>query len=265
MQYTKTVTGDDGLTYFEDVDLAMSPNEEGAFASALLPAKSLAFRTVAAPFHYDYHPAPRRRFVVNLSGRLGVRASGDDSVRIFGPGDILFVSDTTGKGHQSFSVDGEALSTLFLAVDDDLVNPIERPVTEDVGGFPYIRMFDGDDGKTAFEDCVSPFLEAGPAGAMSAMHAIQGVRFVRYPAGFEIPRHTSGERKLVALLRGEVEIASHGGGTRNLTSGQVLLAEDRESDGHISNGAEAEAALFLFAPMVLQRQTEGGLSQDDVG
>ncbi len=136
MHYTRTFTGEDGLTYFEDVDLPLSPDMDGAAATDLVPAKSIAFRTVPAPFHYDYHPAPRRRFVINLSGRLGVRASEDGVVRIFGPGDILFVGDTAGKGHQSFSVDDEALSTLFLAVDDDLVNPIERPVSGDAGGVP---------------------------------------------------------------------------------------------------------------------------------
>ena len=265
MRYTRTVTGEDGLTYFEDVDLPWSPDTDGAMTTALQPAKSIAFRTVEAPFHYDYHPAPRRRFVVNLSGRLGVRASGNGEVRIFAPGDILFVSDTTGKGHQSFSVDGDALSTLFLAVDDDLVNPIERPVAGDAGGFPYTRMFDGDDGLTAFQDCVSPFLEAGPAGAMSAMYAIGGLRLVRYPAGFVTPRHSAAERKIVALLHGAVEIEGHGGEARQLSAGQVLLAEDRTGRGHVSLGTGPGDALFLFAPLLSRQPVDGGLGPKDAG
>ena len=46
----------------------------------------------------DWHPAPRRQFVITLSG-LDELECGDGSQRRLGPGDILLAEDTTGQGH----------------------------------------------------------------------------------------------------------------------------------------------------------------------
>ena len=43
-------------------------------------------------------PAPRRQFVIILSGQLEI-GLGDGSKHIFGPGDARLVEDTTGQGH----------------------------------------------------------------------------------------------------------------------------------------------------------------------
>lgn len=44
------------------------------------------------------HPAPRRQFVIILSGHLEI-GLGDGSTHVFGPGDARLVEDTTGQGH----------------------------------------------------------------------------------------------------------------------------------------------------------------------
>jgi len=46
----------------------------------------------------DWHPAPRRQFVIILSGQLEIGFS-DGTKQVFGPGDARLVEDTTGKGH----------------------------------------------------------------------------------------------------------------------------------------------------------------------
>jgi hypothetical protein len=53
----------------------------------------------------DWHPAPRRQFVIILSGQLEI-GCGDGSTQVFGPGDARLVEDTTGKGHTTRVVGG---------------------------------------------------------------------------------------------------------------------------------------------------------------
>jgi hypothetical protein len=71
------------------------------------------FRLSPASYALDYHPAPRRQFIVNLSGAVEITAS-DGEVRVFGPGSIMLAEDTTGKGHISKAVGGEERLSLFV-------------------------------------------------------------------------------------------------------------------------------------------------------
>jgi hypothetical protein len=54
----------------------------------------------------DWHPAPRRLLLFALKGELEVEVS-DGEVRRFGPGAIVIVEDTFGKGHISRVVSDE--------------------------------------------------------------------------------------------------------------------------------------------------------------
>ena len=56
----------------------------------------------------DWHPAPRRQWIFILSGTLEVEVQ-DGEVRQFPSGSILFVEDTTGKGHKTRVVGGAAV------------------------------------------------------------------------------------------------------------------------------------------------------------
>jgi hypothetical protein len=48
----------------------------------------------------DWHPAPRRQFMVKLAGETEFVASDGERRRI-APGMVLVLEDTGGKGHQS--------------------------------------------------------------------------------------------------------------------------------------------------------------------
>jgi hypothetical protein len=61
-------------------------------------AKSIDFKAHPFGTFLDWHPAPRRQFVIILSGQLEI-GLGDGSKHIFGPGDARLVEDTTGQGH----------------------------------------------------------------------------------------------------------------------------------------------------------------------
>ena len=86
-------TGTDGQSHIETIDLANTP----AWGAGLETTK-IAFRSAPVGDFHSWHPAPRRQFVIILSGQLEI-GLGDGSKHIFGPGDARLVEDTTGQGH----------------------------------------------------------------------------------------------------------------------------------------------------------------------
>ena len=86
-------TGSDGEAHVESIDLARTPEWSKGLATT-----QIAFREDPVGRYLDWHPAPRRQFVIILSGQLEI-GLGDGSKHIFGPGDARLVEDTSGKGH----------------------------------------------------------------------------------------------------------------------------------------------------------------------
>jgi hypothetical protein len=113
MQIVRIYTGADGQSHFEDVDVEMS--EAGAFGrmSTMVAARGVIFRAVDGDYDLDFHNAPRRQYVVNLTGSVDIE-TGDGTRRRLGPGSILLAEDTTGQGHKSKGVAGEARTCLFI-------------------------------------------------------------------------------------------------------------------------------------------------------
>ena len=46
----------------------------------------------------DWHPGPRRQFIITLSGHAELEVANGQKVAV-GPGHIELIEDTTGKGH----------------------------------------------------------------------------------------------------------------------------------------------------------------------
>lgn len=93
MTITRLYTGPDGHSHAETLSLESHPQLTSAMA-----AKDISFREIPAGHFLDWHPAPRRQFVIMLSGgmEIGLR---DGSTLRFGPGDVLLAEDVTGSGH----------------------------------------------------------------------------------------------------------------------------------------------------------------------
>jgi len=86
-------TGPDGQSHVEPIDLGKTPEwTEG------LAATRIQFRENPVGRFLDWHPAPRRQFVIILSGHLEIVLS-DGTTHTYGPGDARRVEDTTGKEH----------------------------------------------------------------------------------------------------------------------------------------------------------------------
>ncbi|MBT3625927.1 MAG: hypothetical protein HOM44_16230 [Gammaproteobacteria bacterium] len=113
MQVTRIFTGDDGESHFEDVDVEMEESGLAGLMSAPVAAKSVIFREVTGDYKLDFHCAPRRQYVVNLTGSVEIE-NGLGETRLLGPGSILLAEDTTGRGHISRAVESQSRQCLFI-------------------------------------------------------------------------------------------------------------------------------------------------------
>lgn len=117
MRVVRIYTGDDNASHFEDLDIPLEASRYGHL-SAPVPCDSVIFRETPAGGLLDFHPAPRRQFVITLAGMVEVEC-GDGSKRRFGAGDIMLADDVTGQGHISREITGPRRS-IFIPVPDEL-------------------------------------------------------------------------------------------------------------------------------------------------
>lgn len=92
--FVRIYTGDDGQTHFEDLDL---PSDR-AIHSGMQVTPGVNFRRFEPGYFSDWHTAPRRQYVITLSGEMEI-GIGDGTKRRFGAGDVLMADDLTGQGH----------------------------------------------------------------------------------------------------------------------------------------------------------------------
>jgi quercetin dioxygenase-like cupin family protein len=109
---TRLYTGADGQTHIEVLDLASHPE-----LTTLQAAKGIIFRTTQPGYFSDWHNAPRRQFVITLSGEVEI-GLGDGSTHRYGPGHVTLAEDLTGKGHTTRVVGNQPRMTATIPLGD---------------------------------------------------------------------------------------------------------------------------------------------------
>jgi hypothetical protein len=115
-QYVRLYADRDGQSHFADEEMKLrpvnfAPPAQSLNLSAFTPTTQMALLVTPAGWFGDWHPAPHRQFFFRLAGEVEIQAS-DGEVRRLGPGSILLVEDTTGKGHTTRVVRGDAVSAV---------------------------------------------------------------------------------------------------------------------------------------------------------
>ena len=116
MTVVRLYTGPDSKSHFEDIQIPLKDAGKVGFISERYKATGVVFRETTGDYNYDFHPAPRRQYVVNLEGEVEIEV-GDGTRRILRAGDILLAEDTTGQGHISRAVAGKPRKSLFITLD----------------------------------------------------------------------------------------------------------------------------------------------------
>ena len=122
MKVTRLFTGADGKTKVEEYEVPLKPQGRGTELSEAVAVESLQFRRTNQDYNLDWHPAPRRQFVVTLSGESEIELEGGRKLRL-GPGHILLAEDTTGQGHISRASGSQDRLSLFITLADGAKPP----------------------------------------------------------------------------------------------------------------------------------------------
>ena len=105
-----------GMSHFRDIEIEWVEERRGSKLSRRLPATGIIFRETAGEYDLDWHPAPRRQYIINLDAGVRLTASDGES-RIIGAGEVVLVEDVSGKGHLSQSVGGQMRHSIFVPID----------------------------------------------------------------------------------------------------------------------------------------------------
>jgi quercetin dioxygenase-like cupin family protein len=114
LMMSRLYTGPDGQTHFEETEAkftAGSANE----VFKLMSITGAELHRAAPGTVIDWHTAPRRQYVITLSGQGEIEVAGGKKFTV-GPGHIDLVEDTTGKGHITRVIGNEDRVTLQLPV-----------------------------------------------------------------------------------------------------------------------------------------------------
>jgi hypothetical protein len=105
-----------GQSHFRDIEVEWVEETRAGRLSKRLPASGIIFRQVPPTYDLDWHPAPRRQYIINLDAGVRITASDGES-RVIGAGEVILVEDTTGRGHLSKSVDGAVRHCIFMPIE----------------------------------------------------------------------------------------------------------------------------------------------------
>src|SRR5436853_1864804 len=105
-----------GESHFEDVEITFTESSRAGRLSKRLPANGIIFREVQPDYDLDWHPAPRRQYIINLDAGVQITAS-DGEARRIGAGEVILVEDTSGKGHLSKAIDGKVRNCIFVTLE----------------------------------------------------------------------------------------------------------------------------------------------------
>lgn len=112
MQIVRVYTGADGESHFED----LTPDQFAELVDRLGDGP-ITLNRRPSPSFSDYHQAPRRQYVVNLSG-VAEFETADGAKRRLYPGDVLVAEDLTGHGHIARSIGEEFRVSLAIPLAD---------------------------------------------------------------------------------------------------------------------------------------------------
>lgn len=122
MKYIRVYADENGESHYEDVEVELTARDFAPPApplqlSPMTPATGVAFVRFPVGWDGDWHPTPQRQFFFFLTGEFAGETSDGDH-RSHGPGSVVLLEDTTGRGHRARVVgDGEVLATVVQLAD----------------------------------------------------------------------------------------------------------------------------------------------------
>ena len=125
LKYVRVYSDSIGETHFEDLKIKLNeidfaPPAPPIYTSDLISSINYGFLSVLPGWESEWHPTPKRQFIIYLSGIIEAEVS-DGEIRQFGPGSITLVEDTSGdnfwKGHNSYALGNDFIVLVVLDLE----------------------------------------------------------------------------------------------------------------------------------------------------
>jgi uncharacterized cupin superfamily protein len=116
MKIIRLYADDKGESHFQDIEVEFEAPTPSGRVSARQLATGIIFREVPGEYDLDWHPAPRRQYIINLDAGVQLTAS-DGEVRRVKAGEVVLVEDTWGKGHLSKAIENKTRHCIFVPID----------------------------------------------------------------------------------------------------------------------------------------------------
>lgn len=122
LRYTLIQTDAEGETHFSDQEMSYrlidyAPPAPPISVTEAIQAENVSFLSSPLGWYGEWHPAPSRQFIFILTGTLEVEVS-DGKVRRFGPGSVILLEDTAGRGHTSRVVSDERVCCVAVPLKE---------------------------------------------------------------------------------------------------------------------------------------------------
>jgi quercetin dioxygenase-like cupin family protein len=117
VSYHRIYTDSQGESHFDTVTVEQSlaraaPPAAPFYVSDDGPASKYRFYTFEPGWIGELHPVPTRQFLALMSGTVEMETT-DGTVRRLGPGDLVLLEDTSGKGHVTRNI-GDGYATFLV-------------------------------------------------------------------------------------------------------------------------------------------------------
>lgn len=119
IRVTRLYAGPDGQAHAAKTEVIVKPSASsaGVEESETIKVSGAQFLRCLPDQEWGWHTAPRRQYVVTLSGRGEVELAEGQKIPL-NPGEVVLAEDVTGKGHITRSLGPEDLVLLFVPLAD---------------------------------------------------------------------------------------------------------------------------------------------------
>jgi quercetin dioxygenase-like cupin family protein len=132
---TRLYTGPDGQTHSEEIEVTLVGAADGLERSDSVKATGLQFVCLPSGRTQDWRTAPRRQYVITVSGRGEIELTSGQKISAE-PGRVFLAEDPTGTGHMSRTVGSEHWITAQIPLGGSIVKIRKR-----ANGYCAIRVF----------------------------------------------------------------------------------------------------------------------------
>jgi hypothetical protein len=118
MSFVRIYADIDGKSKFEEFKVPFEFGDALDVGTYRGKTSWLEFRHQPPGFIQNWHRAPRRQYVITLTGEAELEA-GSGERRRFGPGDVLLADDLTGDGHVTKVISDVVRVSIAVPIEEE--------------------------------------------------------------------------------------------------------------------------------------------------